>query len=185
MRRWIGMASLVLLTSMTCLTSMMVCRGDQDPAVQGEDSRRHAESEGRFSFIAPAGWRIGAFPGLKYKIAVGPPVADFAPNINIVDESFTGSLDSYDEASLAALRRVSTKFRLLKHDHFTTTEGLQGTRMIVEDEQGGRMLRRLFYCFSRGETKFVVTCTAPAESGDELTPIFEAIMKTFRFDKVL
>lgn len=185
MRRWIGMASLVLFTSMTCLTSMTVCRGDQDPAVQGENGRRHAESQGRFSFIAPAGWKIEAFPGLKYKIAVGPPVAGFAPNINVVDESFTGSLDSYDEATLAGLGRMFTKFRLLKHDRFTTTEGLQGTRMVVEDEQGGRMLRQSFYCFSQGETMFVVTCTAPAESGDELAPVFEAVMKTFRFDKVL
>jgi hypothetical protein len=185
MRRWIGMASLVLLASMMMyLTSMMVCRGNQDPADQGEDSRRHAESGGRFSFIAPAGWRSQVFPGLKYKIVVGPAVAGFAPNINIVDESFTGSLDSYVEKNLANLRRVFTKFRLLKQDGFTTTDGLQGARMVVEDEQGGRMLRQSFYFFSRGETKFVVTCSALAESGDELAPVFEATMKTFRFDKV-
>ena len=68
MRRWIGMASLVLLASMMMyLTSMMVCRGNQSPAVQGEDSRRHAESGGGFSFIAPAGWRSQAFPGLSTK----------------------------------------------------------------------------------------------------------------------
>jgi hypothetical protein len=168
---------------MVCLTSMRVCRGNQDPADQGEDSRRHAESEGGFSFIAPAGWGIQDFPGLKYKIAVGPAVMGFAPNINVVDEPFTGSLDSYVEESLATLRRVFTKFRLLKQDGFTTTDGLQGARMVVEDEQGGRMLRHSFYIFSQGETKLVVTCTAPAESGDELAPTFEAIMKTFRFER--
>jgi hypothetical protein len=119
MRRWIGMASLVLLISMMMyLTSMIVCRGNQDSADQAKDSRRHAESGG-VSFIAPAGWKSQAFPGLKYKIAVGPAVAGFAPNINVVDESFTGSLDSYVEENLAlpflSARRVEKSLQATGH----------------------------------------------------------------------
>jgi len=33
-----------------------------------------------------------------------------------------------------------------------------------------------------GGTKFTITCTALAEGGEKLDPIFETCMKTFRFD---
>src|SRR5262249_42430659 len=44
-----------------------------------------------------------------------------------------------------------------------------------------KLLRQNFYFFDKGKTKFVVTCTALAEGGEKLDPVFEGSRKTFRF----
>jgi hypothetical protein len=200
MRCWIGVMLLVLLTFLT-----VGCRRHDSPdntadkrqqaepsrergiengeeAVRADERRRHTEAAGGFSFIPPEGWQIRDFPGKKFKIVVGPAAAGFAANINIVDESFDGSLEDYAKASLNALPKVLKKYRLLKQENFVTAAGLQGMRAIVEDEQNNRLLRQTFYTFSKKSTKFTLTCSALAEEGDEFAPVFEASMKTFRFD---
>lgn len=149
-------------------------------ARQAEDPRRHHEAA--FSYVPPEGWAVRAFPGLKYKAAVGPAAAGFAPNMNIVDEPFAGPLDAYAEVSQASVQRLFKDCRVLKKDDFKATDGLRGVRIVIEAEQRGRRLRQTFYVFGNGTTKFVVTCSALAEGGDRLDPVFEASMKTFRFD---
>jgi hypothetical protein len=151
-------------------------------ADQPEEGRRLTEAAGGFSFVVPPGWEIREFQGLKYKIAVGKPASGFTPNINVQDESFNGSLEEYAQASLASLRRVLKEFRLRKQDDFKTAGGLEGKRLILESEQGGKSLRQTVYLFARGNTKFVITCSVLAEGGEKLDPVFEASMKTFRFE---
>ncbi len=151
-------------------------------ALRADERRRHTEATGGFSFIPPEGWEIRDFPGKKFKIVVGPVAAGFAPNINIVDESFDGSLEDYVKANLNALPKAFKKYRLLKQDSFVTAAGLKGARVIVEDEQSNRLLSQTFYFFGKKKTKFIVTCSALAEQADEFAPVFEASMKTFRFD---
>lgn len=199
MRSWIGVALLVLLTFLA-----VGCRrhdpsdstGDsrrhselsteqgieKGKAVVGtEERRRHTETAGGFSFIPPEGWKIRDFPGRKFKVVVGPANEGFAPNINIVDESFDGSLEDYVKANLNALPKVLKKYRFIKQDDFVTAAGLKGVRVIVESEQNSRLLRQSFYFFSKKNTKFVITCSASAEEGDKLAPVFDGSMKTFRF----
>jgi len=60
--------------------------------------------------------------------------------------------------------------------------GCKLARLMVEDEQNNQLLRQTFYIFSKKNTKFTVTCSALAEEGDKFAPIFEASMKTFRFE---
>lgn len=200
MRCWIEVTLLVLLTFLT-----IGCRRHDSPentadkrqqtepspkrgiengkeAARAEERRRHTEAAGGFSFIPPEGWQVRDFPGRKFKIVVGPAAAGFAANINIVDESFDGSLEDYVKANLNALPKAFKKYRLLKQESFVTAVGLPGARAIVEDEQNNRLLRQAFYFFSKKNTKFTITCSALAEEGDEFAPVFEASMKTFRFD---
>jgi hypothetical protein len=154
----------------------------EPPADQAGDVRRHTEAAGGFSFVPPEGWAIRPFPGAKFKTAVGPAAAGFAPNINVVDESFSGSLDAYVKGNLDSMQRVFKQFRLLKQEEFKTSQGLQAARVIAENELNGRVLRNTYYFFPNGDTKFVVTCTALAEGGDKFDPVFEGSMHTFRFD---
>ena len=136
-----------------------------------------------FSFTPPEGWEFrDPLPGMKFKAAIGPARAGFASNINVVDEAFNGSLAAYAEGNLTAIQKAFKNFRLLKQETFTTTNGEPAVRMVTENEQNGRQLRQTFYFFGKGNTKFVVTCTTLAEGGEKLDPVFEASMKTFRFD---
>jgi hypothetical protein len=148
-----------------------------------DDPRRHTEVAGGFSFIPPDGWQIRTIPRLKFKVATGPAADGFAPNINIVDESFNGSVDDYAQANLANLQRALKQVRLLKEDQFTTAKGMQAPRMVIEHDFNGKPLHQTFYMFSNGATKFVITCSALAQDGDRLAPVFESAMRTFRFDR--
>jgi hypothetical protein len=148
-----------------------------------EDPRRHSEVVGGFSFVPPDGWPIQTMPGVKFKVATGPAANGFAPNINIVDEPFNGSLDAYAQANLATLQRVLKQFRLLKEDKFTTAKGMRSLRMAVEHEFQGKPLHQTFYFFSNGAAKIVVTCSALPQDSDRLARVFETAMRTFRFDR--
>jgi hypothetical protein len=165
------------------LASLAAGCAHKGSAEQGEEARRHTETTGGFSFVPPSGWDTRAFPGLKFKIAVGPAAGGFAPNINVVDESAGVSLEAYVKGNLATMPQLLKQFRLVKQDSFKTAAGMAGMRVITENQQEDKLLRQTFYFFSKGDTKFVVTCSALAEGGERLDPVFEASMKTFRFDK--
>jgi len=75
-----------------------------------EDAKRHVESAGKFSYVAPAGWQVRAMPGLKFQIAHGEPVEGFAPNLNFVDETYAGSLQDYVAGNLQELATQARRF---------------------------------------------------------------------------
>jgi hypothetical protein len=54
-------------------------------AVAQETCQRHAEPKGGFSFCPPEGWAIKEDPKLEYKILIGPPSDDFAPNLIVTE----------------------------------------------------------------------------------------------------
>ena len=119
-------------------------------------------------------------PGLKYQIAVGEPVDGFAPNINVVDESFRGSLSDYVAKNLQALGKLFKDFKKLSESEFKTDSGLKGTKLITQADQQGRSLRQTFFFFEgKPGKKLVITCSALADKGSKLDPLFEASMKTF------
>jgi hypothetical protein len=177
------MKNLIAAVPFVLLTSLAVGCGHKASDNNADDPRRHVEATGGFSFVPPDGWDMRDVPGRKFKAAVGPSAAAFAPNINIVDEQFNGSLDAYVKGNLADLRKAFRRFRLVQQDDFKTTAGEQSARLVIEYEQDGKLLRQTFYFFANGDTKFVVTCTTLAQGGDKLDSVFETSMKTFRFDK--
>jgi hypothetical protein len=162
------------------------CRARSAPggtsAQQVDDTRRHQEPAGGFSFVPPKDWQVRDFPGLKYKVVAGPPTAGFASNINILDGTGKGSLDDYVKANIVTLQKQRKNCRILSQEAFNTSAGLQGARVVAEGEDGDRLLRFNIYIFGQGDKKFVVTCTALADGGAQLDPVFEACLKTFRFE---
>jgi hypothetical protein len=146
----------------------------------GKAPREQFEKAGGFSYDPPKGWQVVEFPGLKYRSAHGPAENGFAPNINVVDETFAGSLAEYVDGNLATLKKMFTDFKLLKREDFQTEDGLPATRLVVEDNQQGRSLRQSFCFFGNSTRKYVVTCTALAERGESLDALFAQSMKTFR-----
>jgi len=145
---------------------------------------RHVEKAGGFSFCPPKSWDMKEIPGLKYRIAFGPASDGFAPNINVVDESFSGSLSDYVKGNREALERMFKGFKNLGESEFKTDFGPKGVRLITESEQQGQKLRQTFFFFDgKGGRKLVATCSALAENGAKLDETFAASLKTFAIEK--
>ena len=142
--------------------------------------RNHYEKAGGFSYDPPDGWQTVEFPGQKYRVSRGPQENEFAPNINVVDESFSGTLTAYVDANLKNLKKLFANLRVLKREDFQTADGQEAIRVIAENKQHGWLLRQTFYFMGPSSRKYVVTCTTLAEGGENLDQVFEKSMKTFR-----
>jgi len=166
---------------MTCPTFtaafalMVACSG-----CGGKPPRAHFEGTGGFSYDPPKGWQVVQFPGLKYRISHGPAEDGFAPNINVVDETFSGALTAYVDLNIENMKKMFTDFTVLKREDFQTEDGLPATRLIIQDKQQGRMLRQTFCFFGNSSRKYIATCTALAQQGETLDDLFAKSMRTFR-----
>jgi hypothetical protein len=144
---------------------------------------RHVESEGGFSYVPPSGWQMAELPGFKYKIARGTPTGDFAPNMNVVDEAFSGSLGDYVAASIAFIEGLFEDVRVVSQEDFFTDEGERGIKVVIEDTQHDVKLYQVFYVFDAGEKKIIVTYTRLADQGQEYDALVDQSMKTFRIEE--
>jgi hypothetical protein len=142
--------------------------------------RQHYEKAGGFSYDPPETWQVVEYPSLKYRISIGPRENEFVPNINVVDEAFSGQLVDYVDGNLENMKRVFVRLDILKREDFQTEDGQAAVRVITEMEHYGRRLRQTFYFFGKGKRKYTSTCSALAEEGEALDGIFEKSMKTFR-----
>ena len=179
-RSAVGSRSFATMVRLVAMVFPLVASGAW--AAQPQEGRRHTEKAGGFSFVVPEGWTVRDFPGLKYKIVVGPARDGFAANMNVVDEAFRGSIDDYLKATLASMKQVFKDVQIEENGPFETKSGSKGGRIVAKTHQGERFLRQTFYCFGDGATMYVVTCSALAEGGKELDPLFERAMKTFRLE---
>ncbi len=177
MKRILEIVSLVLLASFAGPGNA------QAPSGKDPDASRHVEKAGGFSFVPPDKWKVREWPGRKFKIAVGPAERGFGSNIVVADEAFDGTLDEYVKETKKSLEKAFKKYRLVKQEEFKTATGITGARLIIENEQGDKLLRQTFYLFGKPKTMFIVACSTLAEGGDKLDPVFEKSAKTFRFDK--
>lgn len=141
---------------------------------------RQSAGDVAFGFVPPDGWKSAEMPGLKFKVILGPSADGFAPNINVVDESFGGSLDAYVKANLDTVQKAFVNGKLVSQEPFATDTGVPGHRAVVENTMQGKKLRQIFYFFGKDKTKLVVTCSAAASAPQDAA--FEASMKSFRFE---
>lgn len=155
---------------------LLMCTG----CGRGRSPRQLYEKSGGFSYDPPSGWSVVEFPGLKYRISHGPRENDFAPNINVVDERFTGTLAEYIDVNLENTADVFVKMEVIGREDFSTEDGESGVRILIENEQQGRMLRQNFFFIGPGVRKYVVTCTALVDGGDRFDRVFSESVETFR-----
>ena len=142
--------------------------------------RQHYEESGGFSYDPPSGWQIVEFPGLKYRISHGPVENGFAPNINVVDEEFSGTLAAYIDGNLKNMEKILIKFKVLSRVNLRTHDNEAAVKIITENEQQGRMLRQTFFFIGSENRKYVVTCSTIADGGNKFDTIFLESLKTFR-----
>jgi hypothetical protein len=141
---------------------------------------KHYERQGGFSYDPPSDFEIAEFPGLKYRISRGPRVDGFAPNINVIDEKFPGTLDVYVDASAANLKKLFKGLKVVSRDELRTRDGETALRLVTTAEQGTMKLRQTYYFFDGGATKYVLTCSALADGGEAHDAMFEDSALTFR-----
>jgi len=145
---------------------------------------RHVEEKGGFSFTPPKGWECRDYPGMKYQIAFGPPADGFAPNINVVDEKFDGTLKAYVEANEVTLAKVFQSYKKISLTELKTEAGVSGTKLVTTNEQNGKALRQTFVFFDGPPgKKLVVTCTTLAEGGEKFDAAFDTCLKSFKVEK--
>ena len=141
---------------------------------------RHYEQAGGFSFVPPSGWQGKDMPGMKFKVWVGQPENDFAPNIVVVDEQFDGSLNDYVNENIKSLKVLFQKITIIKRENFQTHEGKDAIFFVTQNRQQGMELRQSLFFFGNGNQKYVVTCSALKQGGATLDELFLKSMQTFR-----
>lgn len=172
--RWL---SLVLITSL-----LAVCGSGLD-SFGGSDSDssddRHYEEDGGFSLVPPSGWELREFPGLKYKIFTGTPVDGFAPNLNIVDEPFRGSLDEYVRSNIVTLERLLPDFEIISQEDFQLDSDDRAVKLVTTNVQNSLDLEQTFYLIMGHGTGFVITATKVADDDRDFAEDFDASARTF------
>jgi hypothetical protein len=161
------------MTVILAISLVSIGCGDKPP-------RQHFEKTGAFSYDPPSGWQIVELPGLKYRISHGPAEKKFAPNINVVDEVFSGELATYVDANLQNMERLFVNMKVLSREDLKTYDKESGIKIVTENEQQGRMLRQTFFFIGSGNRKYVVTCSAIADGGAKFDAAFSESLKTFR-----
>ena len=154
------------------------------PRPEEPDPRRLVGAAGGFSYVPPEGWTVEGDPGKKYKSVTGPTEDRFAANIVVRDVTFPGTLDELVEGGLAATAKQFDGLRPVSREEFRTAAGMRAVRFRIEHVRNGRRVRQTIYTFGPAGTQHVlITCSTAAAVGDALDPVFEACMKTFRFDQ--
>jgi hypothetical protein len=184
MKIFIGVLLLVGLLFVP-LTNAEQMQASAQPNPPQEVQRPDFGGDGVFSFVPPEGFKVVEFPGLKYKIAIGQPAREFAPNMNIVSEDYDKSLKQYADDTVAVLKNQGSN--VIERTDFTTDDGAPGIKLVTENmQQVGKeqkKLRQIFFLFDGGAKKFVVTCSTLADDGAKLDGTFDTAMKTFRIIK--
>lgn len=176
--KYLPLAFFVSLIFLACATNNSSSANNVSASVVNE---RHIEADGGFSILLPESWEAMEWPGLKYKIIIGPVEYEFSPNINFVDENYFGPLDKYVDACVEALNDLS-QFELIQRNEFVTTKNLKGEEVIIHSLQNERYFRQIFYIFSgKYAKKLLVTCTVPIDAGNSYDDLFNKILKTFEW----
>lgn len=148
---------------------------------EGQTGDRHFENAGNFSICPPAGWNVYGLPGIKYKIFHDSPYGGFSPNIVFVDESYEGTLAEYVGLNNRNMEAMFPGTEIFDPVAFTTDSGLNGMKQVTLSAQSGTLLRQVYYYFSNGSAKMVITCSAPDSAGQKYERIFDGSARTFEF----
>jgi hypothetical protein len=96
-----------------------------------------------------------------------------------VDEAFEGTLQEYAEASLAALEQTLANLNVIDQGVFTTDDGAEALKVVLENTQNERDLRQMIYFFDGPAQKYVMTCTRLADAQTEVDALCDRAAQTF------
>ncbi len=151
---------------------------------------RYLESGAGFSFCPPDGWSIKESEGEKYKLFFGTAANNFAPNLNIKEQTSEASLAEYEALArklILAKENVeklgATSTEAVGQSDFLTDSGLRGIKVIFKTEYKGLLIQSTQYYFElKGGRKIIVTFTCLVGDKDFLDPILDRSLTTFRVE---
>lgn len=143
-------------------------------------SKNVAPDEVKVLYVPPAGWKAEQVEGSRHKVAIGPPVDGFFPNISISEIYFEGDLEGFITQNLEQLKSQKEESRFLGRSSFSTKSGLKGVKLQVEMNRNGRWYRNTYYVFRPLRTKPIVllNCAAPQGAAGQMAALFDQAMKT-------
>ena len=131
------------------------------------------------SYAVPKGFEVMTLPGFKHKVAAGKPTAGFAPNLNVVEESFGGNIEQYADANEKTLAKVPT-YRKASRTTFKTTSGAGGVKLVYGNSQKSDQLRQVMYLIpGKGNARTLLTGSSLAADGKKYDAAFDASAKSF------
>jgi hypothetical protein len=157
--------------------------GCASSAGSAKNQGRHVEKAGGYSIYLPESWEAVEWPGLNYKILLGPTENNLRPNITFADEAFTGRLDAYVDLNIEALQETFDEFELIQRDEFVTLKGLKGEKLVTNTLQNEQYFQQIFYFFPGKGKQFLALCTISLESGDAYDAFFDEIIGTFEWTR--
>lgn len=155
-----------------------------EPAARVEQTGRHVEPEGGFSYVIPPDWSVREIAGLlKYKIAFGPPGETYVPNANFQHEDYPGTLDDYVALNIQGLKDAGIDFEILQEPAPVAVDGgLECQRLIVAVEDGDQKLRQTFFFIRHKQRMYVITASVLREGGEQFDELFESLAKSLRIE---
>jgi hypothetical protein len=137
---------------------------------------------GLFTYTPPPGWQVKLTQFSKYPVAFAPAAGAFRPNIAVTVETAHATLEEYAAASRRAIQAMPlfTNVVFSPNQPFTTTAGVKGLQISINDTMGKLDVVQRFYLFpTTGDVKLAVVCTCQPSDAAALAPVFDTAMKTF------
>jgi hypothetical protein len=146
----------------------------------------YASTEFQFSLTFPYGWRVEQPQNRKHKRAIGASVSGISSNLSVRDVPFQGTLAEF----VADHRRYLQSrpgFREISQEPFITASGIHGVviRCTVKDNEVPVRTNFDCYYFERSPSlKFLLMAYCAADARDQIQPLFDDAVRTFRFTEV-
>ena len=107
-------------------------------------------------------------PGFKFPFFFAPPKDGFAPNLNLVDETFDAEWDAYVKASLENVKSGLKAEISVPPAAFEMTSKLRCTKFVYRSAVTGRELRHTCYLIQLNPRKaIIVTFSAFPTDGEK------------------
>jgi len=136
-----------------------------------------SDTQAGYTFTLPKGWQLidapainsprANGPRLAGKIAVNAPYKGVRPNINVVAEEFTGTLNSYAKVNIHYALISVVHAQLVSETPFATQTGAPGKRFIFTSLENDLPLRHVAYVIHGGPGYMLtITLTTHQDQGN-------------------
>ena len=149
--------------------------------LNAQTGNRHTESSGNFSICPPLNWTAEVIPGLTYRIFMGPQQGNFRPNMNIVDEYYSGSLSEYVSLSTAGFTSIFPDALTILNEPFSTGSGINGKKILAFYSMAGVELCAAQYAFNNENRMYVLTYVSMSSRIVDFINSFDESARTFMF----
>lgn len=142
---------------------------------------RLTEPAGGFSYTVPAGWKVRAVPGQKYKMCYGPSANNFVPLMIELIQQDPQTTEKFTPDGIADANKHMKRFHVVSQSPIVTASGLHGIRLAFIGTPATRSLYQVFYVFPKYSTeKIAVLFTCLEADGPKYAPAADSAMKTFK-----